>query len=89
MWQSPYGDCFLFLDSVTVCEARSKNVCVLVAKHERSEVLRLQVYQILPPQPVSATKKDIARKTRDFLGFSSFFSVFQALAEQVLLFSKF
>jgi len=26
--------------------------------------------------PISATKKDIARKTRDFLGFSSFFAVF-------------
>jgi hypothetical protein len=34
--------------------------------------------QIPPPQPISATKKDIAPKTRDFLGFSSFFAVFLA-----------
>ena len=33
-------------------------------------------FQIPPPQPISATKKDIAPKTRDFLGFSSFFAVF-------------
>ena len=34
------------------------------------------VVQIPSPQPISATKKDIAPKTRDFLGFSSFFAVF-------------
>ena len=35
--------------------------------------------QIPPPQPISATKKDIAPKTRDFLGFSLFFAVFLAI----------
>jgi len=39
--------------------------------------------------PISATKKDAPQKTRENLGFSSFFACFQHFAREVLLFSKF
>ena len=41
-------------------------------------ITRRSLVQILPPQPSFGTKIDAPRKTRDFLGFSSFFAVFLA-----------
>ncbi len=58
-------------DSPVDCQSRE----VTEVKFSAENLTRPSV-QILPPQPISATKKDIAPKTRDFLGFSSFFAVF-------------
>ena len=41
-------------------------------------ITRRSLVQILPPQPSFGVKIDAPRKTRDFLGFSSFFAVFLA-----------
>ena len=41
-------------------------------------ITRRSLVQILPPQPSFGVKIDAPQKTRDFLGFSSFFAVFLA-----------
>ncbi len=80
------GSVLLYYGKQKCYKADEGEPCVLTLVEH---ITRRPQVQVLPAQQISATKKDIAPKTRDFLGFSSFFAVFQALAKQVLLFSNF
>ncbi|MBQ9551179.1 MAG: hypothetical protein IJU96_00290, partial [Clostridia bacterium] len=63
-------------DSPGDCQSRRTDRSIFSA-----EKMQDRVVQIPLPQSISATKKDIAPKTRGFLGFSSFFAVFLAFSK--------
>jgi len=59
----------------------------LLTSGKRANFRAQREWRVAPPTRVD--KKDAKQKTRDFLGFSSFFAVFRHFARKVRLFLKF